>query len=287
MAIGDFHLHSTASDGVKSPAWLVQTAHANGVRVLALTDHDTTEGQAEARASAQFLGLRLIPGIELSTDVGKSDVHLLVYGFDVENARFQEYLRWLREARLGRAEKIVAILAAEGAPVELERVLAIAGEATLGRPHIARALIEAGHIATIQEAFDRWLGDGRPADVPRSKMSPAQAINEAHAAGGVVFIAHPAFIGDHHPTVLEELAGYGLDGIETYYKHYSPEQVSGHEALAFELGLARSGGSDFHGLGKEDDRPIGAIPFPDDQVAAFLAFLESSGVDTGERSVRQ
>ncbi|MFN0094546.1 MAG: PHP domain-containing protein [Dehalococcoidia bacterium] len=284
MATGDFHLHSTASDGVQSPTWVMETAAANGVRVLSLTDHDTTEGQAEAQAAAGRLGLRLIPGIELSTDVGKSDVHLLVFGFDLGNARFQEYLTWLRDARLGRAARIVEILAEQGAPVALQRVLEIAGDATVGRPHIARALLEAGHITNIQEAFDRWLADGQPADVPRPKMSPKQAIDEAHAAGGAVFIAHPVFIGAHHPEVVAELAGYGLDGIETFYKHYTPEQVASHVAMASEHGLARSGGSDFHGLGKPDDRAIGDIPLASEDVDAFVAFLDGRGVDTGRRS---
>ena len=186
MAIGDFHLHSTASDGVKSPTWVMETAAANGVRVVSLTDHDTTEGYAEAKLAADRLGLRLVPGIELSTDWGKSDVHLLGYGFDVQSRRLQEYLSWLRESRIGRAEKIVAILADLGAPTSVARVFEIAGEATVGRPHIARALMEAGHVKSVQEAFDRFLATNGPADVPRAKLLPAQAIEELHAAGGVV-----------------------------------------------------------------------------------------------------
>lgn len=281
MAKGDFHLHSTASDGVQTPTWVMKTASAKGVRILSLTDHDTTDGFAEARAASERLGLRLIPGIELSTDVGKADVHILGFGFDTENRRLQEYLSWLRESRLGRAQKIVDILRDLGAPIELKRVFEIAGDATLGRPHIARALVEAGHVQTVQEAFDRWLASDGPADVPREKMVPEQAIAEVHHAGGLAFIAHAIFVGENYPEIVELLTGHGLDGIETFYKHYTPEQVEDHRRLGERLGLALSGGSDYHGLGNPDDREIGDIPFDDRRVDAFVAYLEGEGVDTG------
>ncbi len=282
MSKGDFHLHSTASDGVHSPSWVIETAWARGVRVAALTDHDTTDGQAEARAAAARLGMRLIPGIELSTDLEKTDVHLLGFGIDITSKRLQDYLSWLREGRMGRTVKIVEILANEGAPILLQRVLEIAGEATVGRPHVARALVEAGHVASVQEAFDRYLGDGRAADVPREKLSPAEAMGEVHAAGGVVFVAHAIFIGDDYPDVVEQFAKMGLNGLETYYKHYTPEIVAAHEQLGRRLGLGLSGGSDYHGLGNPDDREIGDIPFPDEAVEAFVAFLENAGVDAGK-----
>ncbi|MEO9255707.1 MAG: PHP domain-containing protein [Tepidiformaceae bacterium] len=282
MAKGDFHLHSTASDGVHTPTWVMEQASANGVRALSLTDHDSTEGLAEARAAADRLGLRLVPGLELSTDLGKSDVHLLAFGFDVEAEPLQEFLAWQREGRLGRTKLIVDILRENGMPVALERVLQIAGDATVGRPHVARALVEGGHVASVQEAFDLWLGNGKPADVNREKLEPVDAIRVVHENGGVVFVAHAIFIGEDYPDALRQLAVWGIDGIETYYKHYSPEQVAAHATLAVELGLGTSGGSDYHGLGNPDDREIGDIPFPDEQVDAFIAFLESRGVDTGK-----
>lgn len=280
-ARGDFHLHSTASDGVHTPSWVMETAAANGVQVLSLTDHDSTEGLAEARLAAQRLGLRLIPGLELSTDLGKADVHLLGFGFDVEAKELQEFLQWLREGRLGRTQRIVDILRSAGAPVELRRVLDIAGEATVGRPHVARALVEAGHVASVQEAFDVWLGNGKPADVDREKLSPKDAIAEVHKAGGLVFVAHAIFIGEDYPEVVEQFAEWGLDGIETYYKHYDAETIERHRALGVRLGLMRSGGSDYHGLGNPDDREIGDIPFPDRCVDEFVGYLEAEGVDTG------
>ncbi len=282
-AKGDFHLHSTASDGVQSPTWVMETAARNGVRVLALTDHDTTAGLAEAGAAAERLGMRLIPGLELSTDHGKADVHLLAYGIDVTSSRLQDYLRELRAGRLGRMSTMVEILAAEGVPIELERVLQIAGEATVGKPHVARALVERGHAQSVQEAFDRWLGNGRVADVQRLKQSPEDSISIVHDCGGLVFVAHAIFIGEDYPDVIRLLAGWGADGIETYYKHYDAATVKVHADLADELHIGKSGGSDYHGLGNPDDREIGDIPFADEQVDAFVAYLEAKGIDTNAR----
>jgi len=275
-SVGDFHLHSTCSDGVRSPAWVVETAAARGVRAMALTDHDSTEGLDEAAATARQLGIALIPGIELSTDLRSRDVHLLAYGFDRGAAGLQAWLHSQRETRVGRAERIVGILRDNGMDITVARVFAIAGEATVGRPHVARALLEKGHVQTVQEAFDLWLGDGRPADVPRVKLAPDEAIARIHAHGGVVFCAHPSFLGEDWETFVEELAESGLDGIETFYKHYDSAMVDTIEEVARRLGLAMSGGSDYHGLGNPDDREIGDIPFPAEAVDAFLAFIEQN-----------
>ena len=281
MAKGDFHLHSTASDGVHSPTWVMETAASRGVWLVSLTDHDSTEGLAEARAAADRLGLRLIPGMEISTDIGKADVHLLAYGFDVNAKPLQEFAAWQREGRIGRTRRIVEILAEHGMPIDINRVFEIAGDATVGRPHVARALVEAGHVANVQEAFDLWLGNGKPADVNRPKLDPADAIKVVHENGGLVFIAHPVFMGDDYESFIDQLAAWGADGVETYYKNYDEPTVARHAAIAARLGLGASGGSDYHGLGNPDDREIGDIPFPDDRVDEFIAFLESRGVNTG------
>lgn len=277
MASGDFHLHSTASDGVNSPTWVVERAAANGVRALSLTDHDTTEGLREAAEAAARLGLRLIPGVEISTEVEKADVHLLGYGFDPGARRLQEFFRWQREGRLARVEKIVAILREHGMSLETRRIFEIAGEATVGRPHVARALLEKGYVASVQEAFDLWLGNGKPADVNREKLDPKDAIAIIHENGGVVFIAHPTYMGDDYVEKIRLLRSLGADGIETYYKHYAAEIVAGLASLAKELGVAASGGSDYHGLGNPDDRDIGDFSFPDECVEAFLGFIDAHG----------
>ena len=281
MAIGDFHLHSTASDGVHTPTWVMETAAARGVRVLSLTDHDSSEGFAEAKQAADRLGLRLVPGIELSTDLGKADVHLLGFGVNIASQPLQDFLSWQREGRIGRTHKIVEILRANGMPIEVERVMQIAGEATVGRPHVARALVERGFVASVQEAFDLWLGNGKAADVNREKLDPADAIKLIHENGGAVFVAHAIYIGDDYPAAVKELRGWGLDGIETFYKHYDAATIAKHRRIAAELGLATSGGSDYHGLGNPDDHEIGDIPFPDEEVHRFVTFLEERGVNTG------
>ncbi|MBN9494261.1 PHP domain-containing protein [bacterium] len=276
MAIGDFHLHSTASDGVQTPSWVIGTAFARGVQVLALSDHDTTAGLDEAAAAAKEAGLRLIPGLELSTDLGKADVHLLAYGFDRTSKPLQDFLQWQRDGRIGRTRRIVEILAEQGMPLDVARVFEIAGEATVGRPHVARALLEKGYVASVQEAFDLWLGNGKPGDVDRPKLEPADAIRVVHENGGVVFVAHPVFIGEDYAAAIEQLRAWGADGIETYYKHYDPATVAAHAALAARLGMAASGGSDYHGLGNPDDREIGDIPFPDERVVEFVSFIEQN-----------
>ncbi len=282
MAIGDFHLHSTASDGVHSPTWVMETAARRGVRTLSLTDHDTTDGLAEAKTAAARLGLRLIPGMELSSDYGKADVHLLAFGFNVASQPLQEFLKWLRSGRIDRVYKTVDVLAENGMPLDVKRVFEIAGEASVGRPHVARALVERGFVANVQEAFDLWLGNGKVADISREKLSPEDAIKIVKENGGVVFAAHPIFIGEDYPEVLAQFATWGIEGIETFYKHYDAETVEAHRQLALRLALHTSGGSDYHGLGNPDDREIGDIPFPDAEVASFVEFLESRGVETGK-----
>lgn len=282
MAIGDFHLHSTASDGVHTPTWVMEAAAANGVQVLALTDHDSTEGWAEAKAAADRLGLRLIPGLELSTDMGPVDVHLLAFGFEIGSGDLQEFLASQREGRIGRTRRIVEILREQGMPIDVARVFEIAGEATVGRPHVARALVEAGHVASVQEAFDLWLGNGKAVDVDRPKLSPEQAIAKVHAAGGRAFCAHAVYMGDYVPLV-EQLAKWGLDGLETYYKHYDAETVESMRVLGQRLGLALCGGSDYHGLGNPDERQVGDIPFPGEAVEAFVRYLEANTADAGLR----
>jgi predicted metal-dependent phosphoesterase TrpH len=286
MATADFHLHSTASDGVQSPTWVMETAASRGVRTLSLTDHDTTEGLAEAQAAADRLGLRLIPGMEISTDVGKTDAHLLAFGFDIGAKPLQDFMTTMRNGRKERLTKMVRILQEYGMPIEESRVLEIAGEASVGRPHVARALVEAGHVASVQEAFDLWLGNDKPADVNRERLDPAESIDLVHRHGGVIFIAHPIFMGEDYSQPVALLANWGADGIETYYKHYLPEVVAYHEELAARHGLARSGGSDYHGLGNPDDREIGEFHFPEEHVAAFLEFLEKNCFDTGKGRAR-
>lgn len=243
----DLHTHTTVSDGRLSPEELVRHAHNGGVRYLAVTDHDNTDGLATARAVAAEVGIELIPGIELSTDLGHQSVHVLGYFLRYEEPAFQEWLLPMRDDRLSRARGMVDRLAELGCPVAWERVLAIAGEGSVGRPHVAQALLEAGHVASIAEAFDRYIADGGPAYVERMKLTPKEAIAQIHKYGGVAAVAHPCDASDVEGLV-SGLAAAGLDGVETYYQGYGPQRVDFLRALARHYDLVPTGGSDYHGF---------------------------------------
>src|SRR3954471_15965040 len=232
----DLHLHTTVSDGRLTPRELLRRAHANGVRVLAVTDHDNTDGLPDAQDEAAALGLELIPGIELSTDLGSIGVHVLGYFLRWEDPSLQARLAPMRDDRLWRAQRMVERLGALGYPIAWERVLTIAGEGGVGRPHIAQALLEAGHVGSVTEAFDRFIADHGPAYVERMKLAPADAIALVHSHGGVTAVAHP-FDAPDIAGLIGELAAVGLDGVETYYQGYSPERIQRLAALAHAHGL--------------------------------------------------
>jgi 3',5'-nucleoside bisphosphate phosphatase len=265
----DLHLHTTISDGRLSPTELIQRAHANGVRILAVTDHDNTDGLAEAQRTADALGVELIPGIELSTDLGAIGVHVLGYFLRYDDPAFQARLLPMRDDRLSRAQAMVQRLGELGYPIAWERVVAIAGEGSVGRPHIAQALLEAGHVRSIAEAFDRFIADHGPAYVERMKLTPQDAIVMIHAHGGVAAVAHPYDAPDVDALVAE-LAAAGIDGVETYYQGYGPDRVQHLLALTREHGLIPTGGSDYHGFPMGDaadvDNDVGSVAVPDETV---------------------
>ncbi len=274
---GDFHCHSNRSDGTLSPGNLVDLAARNGVRILTLTDHDTLDGLDEARAAAaRHPGFMLVPGVELSCDVPGTEVHLLGLFVDDRNEAFRTELNRIRETRVRRGEQIVEALAGLGAPVSWERVREIAGEASIGRPHIARALIEAGHATDVDDAFARLLGRDSPAYVERERVTPEDAIDLVHSAGGFAVFAHPPFTTEHE-RVAGELAELGLDGMEVHYRHYPAEQIEELRALADRLGLTPSGGSDFHGLQRENEHEPGTFAMPVEAVNALLDAARARG----------
>ena len=273
MARIDLHTHSTCSDGVSTPAALVEQAAANGVQILALTDHDTTAGLAAAAQTAAACGIRLLAGVELGADLADGDAHLLGYFRSVDRPDFQDALRHFRDGREERGRAMLAKLADLGLPLAWERVRAIAGEAAVGRPHVASALVERGYVASVREAFDRYLHTGGPGYATREKYPPEEAIDLIRRNGGVPVLAHPSFVPDVE-AVLDRLVPAGLQGLEVFYKNYGPEQIDEFCALAKRYGLMPSGGSDFHGL-HDDEREPGDIPFPDTEAEAFIAFLES------------
>jgi predicted metal-dependent phosphoesterase TrpH len=277
MSIGDFHMHSTRSDGRLSPTDLVNLAASRGVRVMALSDHDTVDGLEEARtAASKHPGFTLIPAVELSCDVPGTEVHMLGLFIDPEDPELNSRLNAFRRGRIERAERMVDALTRLGAPIEWQRVQEIAGEASIGRPHVAQALLEAGHVKTFDEAFERFLGRNGPAYFERQKLTPPDAIAMIRAAGGLPIFAHPSFTADY-ASVATELAGQDLFGMEVYYKAYTPELVEELRALAERLGLFALGGSDFHGIDRKDERQPGEIPLPDHVVDAFLQAARAEG----------
>lgn len=273
----DLHTHSTFSDGVLTPRELVELAYRRGVRVMALTDHDTTQGLPEAFAAAgRHPDFTLIPGIEMSTDVPGNEVHILGHFIDWQDADFERRLVALRESRLGRAKKMVEKMAALGKPVAWDQVQAFAREGAVGRPHIARALVEAGHVASVNEAFDRYLSRTGPAYVERERLTPVEVVDTLIAVHGLPTLAHPRQLEDLEE-LLGELKAAGLVGMEVYYQDYTPEEVKRLRVLAEKFGLLPLGGSDYHGLGGPQQREPGDIPLPDEPVDRLLALARERG----------
>lgn len=260
MPRADLHTHTTASDGRFAPADLVRKAHAAGLAALSITDHDTIEAYDEALPAAEELGLDLVPGVELSANVGGRDVHLLGYGFDLEDAALRAHLARYQAERVGRAEAIVAKLDALGHPVSMARVREIAGGGVIARPHLARAIVEAGHAETTQDAFARFLGEDAPAFVPKGTAGPEELIALVHDAGGVVSLAHPAeFVS---LDLLARLLKAGLDGIETVHPMHGAGLTRHWRAAARRRGLFETGGSDYHGFSEFDEARFGAFTVP-------------------------
>jgi len=266
----DLHTHSTASDGLLTPAQLVALAIERGLRVLALTDHDSVAGLPEAGAAAVAAGLHFIPGVELSTHVEAGEVHILGYFIDPTEPTLSAALAQLRNARQGRATTMVERLTAAGAPIALERILAFAAGGSIGRPHVARALVEAGHATSINDAFERWLVRGRAGYVDRFRLTPPAAVRLIRAARGVPVLAHP-HSADNLDTLLPELVPAGLAGIECYYGDYDDLRKREYLALAGRYGLVATGGTDFHGTGVAHRRPLGGVWLPPETVANLNA----------------
>jgi predicted metal-dependent phosphoesterase TrpH len=267
---GDFHTHSTASDGRLTPTQLVDLAAGQGVKYHALTDHDSTEGIAEARAAAaKHPGYVLIPGVEMGTDIEGAEVHMLGLYLDPDDPKLQEMLAKLREGRVGRGYGIVQKLRAMGILIEWERVQEIAGDASVGRPHVAQALVEAGYVSKVSEAFDKWIGRNGPAYVEREKMTPAESVRCIVERGGLACLAHPADLADLD-NLLVELKDAGMTAMEVFYKDYPPETVERLRVTAEKHGLLPLGGSDYHGIfGNEEPLP-GNIPLPDSSIERLL-----------------
>ena len=267
----DLHTHTTASDGIYAPSELLQKAKETGLHVLALTDHDTTDGIEEAAHAASQLDIEFIPGIEINTDVGGGEVHVLGYCIEYQRPAFQAILKVLRDARERRGQRMVELLNEQGVHVSWERVRHLA-QGSVGRPHVAKALLEAGYVSTIGEAFDTYIGTGKPAYVPRYKLSPKDAVRLINSANGLPVIAHPIELPglDELRNWLPDLVQAGMAGLETYYGPYSTAQEQALLALADQYSLIPTGGTDFHGPGIHPT-PLGGRYVPYDAVERLKA----------------
>lgn len=254
----DLHTHSTASDGARAPRDVVRAARELNLSAIALTDHDTVDGLAEAADEGRIQDVRVVPGIELSAVEGDGETHVL--GLHLQHmGRLDTQLRSLRAMRLTRAERIVARLNELGVRVTLEDVLTQSAGGAVGRPHIARALVNDGWATDMRDAFDRYLGNGRAAFVPKDRLSIDDAISMIHEAGGLAILAHPGQSGTRKR--IEALAGLGLDGVEVRHPSHNAEDITRLSALVEHFSLIPSGGSDWHGSA-EGGRTLGMMRVP-------------------------
>jgi len=260
----DLHTHSLRSDGALSPAELVRRAADRGVRVQALSDHDTLLGVAEAIEAAKPLGVRIVPATELNTESEWGDAHVLAYFVDPADAALEERLRWLRENRGRRVERMVEKLRDLGYAITLERVLEIAQGGALGRPHLAQALFEKGYVPSYDDAFRTVIAKDSPAYVSRVGLTPFEAVALARTHGGVPSLAHPGTV-ERLEELLPNLVVAGLNGIECFYAEHSPAWTAHCLTLARQHGLIPTGGSDYHGR-SEHGADLGAVFIPPETI---------------------
>lgn len=253
----DLHTHTTASDGDLSPAELVRAAKTVGLAAVAITDHDTVEGLAEALEEGARIGMEVIPGVEISVeiDTGRGTFHLLGYGIDPGHKGLGSVLGRLQSARSQRNLHILERLRALGMPMDPKLPERLAGGGQVGRPHMARALVAEGYVRTVEEAFERFLGKGRPAYVNKFRLGPAEAIRVVKTAGGVPVLAHPFTLGLESPLQLEAFVArmveeFGLMGLEVLYPDHDSGTVGRYTELAGRYGLLKTGGTDYHGSAK-------------------------------------
>jgi predicted metal-dependent phosphoesterase TrpH len=268
----DLHMHSTASDGSFPPAEVARMVAANRVDVFSLTDHDTLDGLPAAEACAKESGIRLIPGVELSVSEEGMDVHLLAYGFDPSDPTLEAAVQRYREGRRERARKILLRLKGLGIRISLEEVESIARGGALGRPHVAEALLQGGHVETFNEAFQRYLGHHAPAYVPKPRVTLEEASSIVRDAGGVTILAHPGTLNRDH--LIPAWARRGLDGIEVWHSKHDASAVERYRGFAQLHGLLMTGGSDYHG----DRTPgvaIGSVDVPGEILKPLDAVLKA------------
>ena len=266
----DLHAHTSASDGSQKPSEVVRTAAGLGLSAVAITDHDTVAGLEEALEQGKKDGVVVVPGVEINTEQGGHEIHVLGYHMDWHAPDLATKLQWLRGGRERRAARIVARLREIGVTISLDRVMELAAGGAVGRPHVARALAEAGWVHSLPEAFDQFIGQGAPAYVPREWLSPTEAADVILAAGGAPVLAHPGTAGDTGE-LIPRLLEHGLVGIEVYYPEHGVEAERLFRRIAKNYGLIMTGGSDSHGPGFAFRSGLGQRTCPFETVALLEA----------------
>ncbi len=274
MSKVDLHIHSTASDGRLTPAEIVNKSAEIGLTTIAIADHDSSDGIVPALITAKaYPQLKVIPCVEISTDVPNGEVHVLGYFIDYTDHKLEAALSRMRNSRRKRALGMIAKLGNLGMHIDWGRVQEIAGSGSIGRPHIAQALLEKGYIATLKEAFTEYIGRDRPAYVERAKMTPVEAVELILQANGLPVLAHPFTVNDPETMVIE-LKAAGLVGIEAYYKDYTVDEINELVNLADRHNLIATGGSDYHGLDTSTETMIGGADVPIESAEQLIALAE-------------
>jgi hypothetical protein len=262
----DLHIHSTFSDGAFTPEEIVKHASRIGLSAIAITDHDNTDGILSAIGAGEKWGVEIVPGVELSAEPESpkdEEMHILGYYINWQDKNFQEKLRHFREARRERAYQILEKLDRLGIKINPQQLFEFAGRGSVGRMHVARILKEEGFVNYLQEAFDLYLAYGKPAYVPKLRLSSREAINLISQIGGISVIAHPLY-GGNSEEIIQKLKSFGLDGIEVYYTNHTPEDVERFQNWAKVFGLLTTGGSDCHGGTIDEEILIGNQKIPYD-----------------------
>ncbi len=277
MSKVDLHIHSTASDGRLSPEDVVLKSAELGLTVIALADHDSIDGIAPAQAAARaFPQLKVIPAVEISTDVPNGEVHILGYFIDHTDHELRATLASLRISRLERARKMIVKLASLGIHIDWQRVKEIAGSGAIGRPHLAQAMLEKGYITSLKEAFTKYISRGGPAYVEREKITPVDVMALVLKADGLPVLAHPLTVPDPEATVTE-LKAIGLVGIEAHYNGFTADEISKLVSLADRHHLIATGGSDFHGLDAAAETMIGGAEVPIEAAERLISLAKERG----------
>jgi predicted metal-dependent phosphoesterase TrpH len=270
----DLHLHTTASDGKFNPEEIVKKAAGFGLQAIAITDHDSIDGIVPALQAARvYSDLSVIPGVEISTDMPTGQAHVLGYFLDYKSRKLTSALERFRNSRETRAQGMISKLSELGVDIDWERVKEIAGQGSVGRPHIAEAMLEKGYIASFNEAFTRYIGHNGPAYVEREKMTPAEAVELVLSARGLPVLAHP-FTLDNPETMIIDLKKAGLIGIEAYYKDYSAREIDLLVKIAEENDLIVTGGTDYHGIDDNNEVMMGGVDVPEEAVSNLIALAD-------------